>query len=123
MIKRLYTVEHHYGRSFDVLLVMASNDAEACRRAEQRLGDDYSSDCEATHLEAHPAQLPVGFQIVPTESMRALWALTYWCISGGRYSPTNPYTIPIVERALKAVAKFRGIKDWRDAATPEGTSS
>ena len=39
------------------------------------------------------------------------WNLTDFCVSGRRYHSQNPYTIPEIVAALKAIARARGIAE------------
>ena len=49
--------------------------------------------------------------------LRALEELTQYCTSGDRYKTQNPYTVPEIVTALKAIARARGFKEksWMDA--------
>ena len=116
MAERLYIVKHRMvkpGRSHVRLVpVMARNEADAYLRAGAILGDTFR---EGDQLEAVLTHVPKGYEIVPAETIRALRALTGWCVS----KFMSPHTIPAIKRALKAVAKFQGIK-WRDAVASIG---
>ena len=51
------------------------------------------------------------------DTLRALEELTRYCTNGDRYKTQNPYTVPAIVAALKAIAKARGCKEtsWMDA--------
>lgn len=47
--------------------------------------------------------------------LRALKILTKYCTNGDRYIVCNPYCVPEIKLALKAIALAQGSSNWLDA--------